>query len=164
MTGKIRIIGIGGSMESNSSSLLYLNYVLNELKQLGADVQLVDIKTIDLPLYNYSKGIDATGEDLKKLLDDIHKADGYIFASPEYHGTVSSSFKNIIDYFEFLSGYNPPYLTQKPVGCLALAGAENSGAPTLAAMISIVHSLRGIVAPSSLAIGSAYKQINEFGN
>ncbi len=163
MSGKIRIVGIGGSLESNSSSLLYLKYTLNELKLLKADVKLIDIKKVNLPLYNYSKGLSGGGKELKIILNDISKADGYVFASPEYHGTVSSSFKNVIDYFEFLSDYNPPYLTGKPVGCIALAGAENSGGTTLNTMINIVHSLRGIIAPNSIAIGSAYRHVDEKG-
>lgn len=163
MEGKIRIVGIGGSMESKSSSLLYLKYILNELKHLGAEVKLFDIKKLNLPVYNFSTGLKDAGEDFKKTLDEIHSADGYIFASPEYHGTVSASFKNVIDYLEFLSGYKPPYLTQKPVGCIALAGAENSGTATLITMINIVHSLRGIAASASLAIGSAHKLVESRG-
>jgi FMN reductase len=163
MSGKIRIIGIGGSVESKSSSLLYLKYVLNELKLLGADVKLIDIKKVNLPLYNYSKGIAGGGKELKVMLSEIHSADGFVFASPEYHGTVSASFKNIIDYFEFLADYKPPYLTGKPVGCIALAGAENSGGTTLNTMINIVHSLRGIAASGSMAIGSAYRQVDKNG-
>lgn len=163
MNGKIKIVGIGGSLESNSSSLLYLKYVLNELKQLKAEIKLIDIKKVSLPLYNYSKGLKGGGKELKKLLSEIHSADGFVFASPEYHGTVSSSFKNVIDYFEFLADYKPPYLTGKPAGCIAIAGSENSGGTTLNTMINIVHSLRGIIVPNSIAIGSAYRQVDEDG-
>lgn len=163
MKEKITIIGIGGSLEPESSTLLYLKKVLIELDSLGAATKLVDIKELSIPLYDYSKGIENAGADFKKLLNDIHTANGLVLASPEYHGTVSSSFKNVVDYFEFLSVYNPPYLTGKPVGCIAIAGAENAGELTLSTMINIVHSLRGIAASGSLAIGSAYKHINEGG-
>jgi len=163
MEEKIRIIGIGGSLEQKSSTLAILSYTINEIKSLGAEVKLIDLKQIKLPLYNFSKGLAQAGKGFKKVLDDIHSADGYIFASPEYHGTVSSAFKNLIDYFEFLYDYNPPYLTGKPVGCIAAAGAENSGATTIQTMISIVHSLRGIAASNSIAVGSSNKQIDEKG-
>lgn len=164
MTGKIRIVCIGGSMETGSSSLMYLKYVMSALESLGAETKLIDIKKLKLPIYNYSAGIKAAGPKFPKLLDEIHSADGYVFVSPEYHGTVSSSFKNVIDYLEFLSDYEPPYLTQKPVGCISAAGAENAGTATLFSMISIVHSLRGVVASNSLAIGSAYKHIDKKGS
>lgn len=164
MTSKIKIVGIGGSMEEGSSSFLYLKYVMGLLKSAGAETSLIDIKKVKLPIYFYAKGKKPAGPALKKMLDEIHSADGYIFTSPEYHGTVSSSFKNVIDHLEYLSGYNPPYLTQKPVGCIAVGGAENAGTATLFSMISIVHSLRGVVASNSIAIGSAYKQIDKKGS
>jgi NAD(P)H-dependent FMN reductase len=161
MKEKIRITGIGGSMEPKSSTLLYLQYVLAELKTLGAETLLVDVRDLHIPMYDFSKGIKNAGRDFEKLLGEIHKSDGFIFASPEYHGTISASFKNVIDYFEFMDDYSPPYLTQKPTGCIAIAGAENSGGTTLNTMINIVHSLRGITASNSIAIGSAYKHVDK---
>ena len=163
MEERIRIIGIGGSFEKKSSTLALLKFVLNEIKSLGADVTLLDIKQLKLPLYDSSKGLSQAGKGFNKVLGEIHKAHGYIFASPEYHGTVSAAFKNVIDYFEFLYDDVPPYLTCKPVGCIAAAGAENSGAATLQTMISIVHSLRGITASNSISVGSSTKQIDEKG-
>ena len=163
MKEKIRITGIGGSMEPKSSTLLYLQYVLDELKSLGAETLLVDIKLLNLPIYNFSKGIKNAGLEFEELLGKIHECDGFIFASPEYHGTVSASFKNVLDYFEFTGDYSPPYLTQKPVGCIAIAGGENSGGTTLNTMINIVHSLRGISASNSIAVGSADKHISNEG-
>jgi FMN reductase len=160
---KIRIIGIGGSLEQKSSTLAALTCTINEIKFLGAETKLIDLKHIDLPLYNYSMYLEQAGAGFKAVLDEIHDADGYIFASPEYHGTVSASFKNIIDYLEFLCDYNPPYLTGKPVGCIAAAGAENAGVTTLQTMINIVHNLRAIAVPSSLAIGSSTTQIDDKG-
>jgi FMN reductase len=163
MQGKIKIIGIGGSLEPKSSTLAMLRYTINEIKSLGSEIKLIDLKDVNLPLYNYSLGLEQAGEGFKETLDEIHEAHGYVFASPEYHGTVSASFKNFIDYFEFLYDYNPPYLTGKPIGCLAVGGADNSGSTTLQTMINIVHNLRGIAASSSLAIGAAVRQINENG-
>ncbi len=163
MESKIRIAAIGGSPEDGSSTLAIMKHAAQELRLLGADVKVIDIKELNLPLYNYSNGLNKADGDLKKLLDEIHSADGFILASPEYHGTVSAAFKNAIDYLEFLAEYKPPYLTFKPVGCIAAAGSENAGSVTLQTMISIVHSLRGIAASSSIAVGSAARQVDENG-
>jgi FMN reductase len=151
MEGKISIIGIGGSMEVKSSTLAILNYEMRLIKSLGARTKLVDLKRLKLPLYSSTVKLKGA---VKSLLVEIHSADGVIFASPEYHGTVSASFKNIIDYFEFLADHSPPYLSGKPVGCIAVAGAGNAGAATLQTMFSIVHNLRGIAASNSFAAGS----------
>ncbi|TDD04290.1 hypothetical protein E1292_19290 [Nonomuraea deserti] len=52
-----------------------------------------------------------------------------IRSAPRYHGTVSGSFKNALDWFEELAGLDPPFLTDKPVGLIATA-ADASCAPT----------------------------------
>lgn len=164
MSVKIKITGIGGSLEENSSTLALLKFVMDEISKLGADTGIIDIREIKLPLYSFSSGNRITAGTLESIFAAIISSDGLIFASPEYHGTVSAAFKNVIDYFEFLSEREPPYLTGKPVGLIAAAGAENAGFNTLQTMISIVHSLRGIAAPSSIAIGSANKQADISGN
>jgi FMN reductase len=155
MKGKIKIIGIGGSLESKSVTLTILQFVMNEIKSLGSEIKIIDIKSLNLPLYSHPKGKSKLKPAVKKMLDEMHSSGGLVFASPEYHGTVSASFKNLIDYLELLKDFKPPYLTGKPIGCIAAAGSENSGAATLLSMISIVHSLRAIAAPTSIAIGSA---------
>lgn len=160
MTEKTKITGIGGSLEKGSVTLLYLKSLLKNCSALGAEVTLLDIKKLNWPLFNYSK---KPAANIIRTLDEIHKSDGLIFASPEYHGTVSASFKNIIDYFEFLSVKNSPYLTRKPVASIALAGAENAGGLTLNTLINIVQNLRGIPVPASFAIGSAQKQVDAKG-
>jgi FMN reductase len=160
MTGKPRITAIGGSAEENSSTLSILKYTTAQLVSRGADVTVIDIKEFNLPMYSYPRPGITSDKKLLEFIKKISLSDGYLFASPEYHGTVSAAFKNIIDHFEFLSENNPPYLTGKPVGLIAAAGAENAGYNTLQTMMNIVHSLRGIVAPSSLAVGSANKHVS----
>ncbi len=151
---KIKIVCLGGSMEKGSSTLEILKYAAAELKKLGAEVYLADIKSMELPMFSYKEMSKVKSKAFSALLKHSAHADGFIFASPEYHGTVGSAFKDVIDYLEILSKNEPPYLTLKPVGCIAIGGAENSGYATLNSMISITHNLRGVVSPSSFAAGS----------
>lgn len=152
---KIRIIGIGGSFEKKSMALSSLKYALNECKSLGASVKLYDVRELNFPIYNLSLKHKIINKMLNIFLEDSRNADGYIFSSPEYHGTVSGLFKNVIDYLEFLSKDKPPYLTSKPVGLIATGGGDNSGGNTIQAMINIVHSLRGIAVTNNVIISSA---------
>lgn len=163
MTTKPRIIAIGGSSEENSSTLIFLKYTASQLVSKGAEVEIIDLREFNLPMYSYPAPGYTKDKKLTAFIEVISNSDGLLLASPEYHGTVSAAFKNIIDHFEFLAEIDPPYLSGKPVGLIAAAGAENAGYNTLQTMINIVHSLRGIVSPSSLAIGSANKQVNASG-
>ncbi len=150
---KINIVCLGGSMELNSSTLGVLKYAATKLRELGSEVYVSDIRKLDLPVFSYKALKSLKNRKFTELVTKIKSADGFVFASPEYHGSVSSAFKNAIDYLEVLSAEKPPYLSLKPVGCIALGGAENAGYATLNTMISIVHNLRGVAAPNSLAVG-----------
>ena len=95
---KIKIVCLGGSMEDRSSTLALMKYSADRLKELGADVYMADVKTLNLPIFSYKALKGAKSEKFKTLIKNVKGADGFIFASPEYHGTVSSAFKNAIDF------------------------------------------------------------------
>ena len=61
-------------------------------------------------------------ESVRGMCDTIHKADGLIWSSPMYNGTISGSFKNALDWLKLLGDRNPPYLTDKVVGLISTAG------------------------------------------
>jgi FMN reductase len=51
-------------------------------------------------------------------VDAVYACDAMIWSSPTYHGSVSGSFKNALDWLILLAERDPPYLTNKPVvGC-----------------------------------------------
>lgn len=160
---KIKIVCLGGSMEKGSSTMKILNFAASEMKKLGAEVYTADIKNLELPMFSYSYMQKLKSRAFNELNRNIKDADGFIFASPEYHGAVSAAFKNVIDYLEILSKNEPPYLSLKPVGCIAVGGAENSGFATLNSMISIVHNLRGVASPSSFAAGMVSSNLGSSG-
>jgi FMN reductase len=166
MARQISIIGIGGSLEEHSYSLHVLEYTISELSRLGARTKIIDIKNYkNLPLYDFSgaeKQIPYT--DFLRVIGEIHKSDGVIFSSPEYHGTVSAAFKNFIDYFELLKYGDPPYLTGKPIGSISVGGGDNSGLFTLNTLINIAHSLRGITISGNVAIPNIKQAFDEHGN
>jgi len=163
MNGKILITGVGGSLEDVSYSLSALKFVLNSLLELGAETNLIDIKALNLPLFDYSGAKKQATGDFKILMDTMHSSQGFIFSSPEYHGTVSASFKNFIDHLEYLSSYDPPYLTLKPIGCISLGSGYNSGASTLNTLMNIVHSLRGITVSTNFAISDVKEVFDKNG-
>ncbi len=45
-----------------------------------------------------------------------------IWSSPTYHGSVSGSFKNALDWLILLAEHAPPYLSNKPIGLVTTAG------------------------------------------
>jgi FMN reductase len=151
----IKILCIGGSLEADSRTNAAMKYAAASAAELGAKSNIVDVREYRLPVYDPSKGLEQGGTQLKNFLEEVVMADGYIFASPEYHGTVSGAFKNMLDYIEFLAGYDPPYLARKPAGAIAIGGGEISGAITVQTIVHIIHSFRGLCISGNAAISAS---------
>jgi FMN reductase len=164
MRKKVKIIGLGGSLENVSSTYFALKFVMDELKRRGAETIIYDIRSMKFPIFELDKVKHGIDKEINKFLDDVYKADGYILASPEYHGTVSGAFKNVVDYIYLLKDRTPPFITGKPAGCIATGGGEISGVTTLQSLINIVHNLRGIAVSGNTAIGNADECFNSKGN
>jgi FMN reductase len=99
----------------------------------------------------------------KRLIEEVQRADGLIFASPGYHGTLSGLVKNALDYIEDLRDADPPYLDGRAVGTVACAYGWPATIHTLSALRSVVHSLRGWPTPMGAGINTAGKVFDEKG-
>ena len=118
MERQIRVVGLGGSMAPTSSTVAALKIALEGAEEAGAHTQLFEISVLDLPMF--VPGADAP-ESAKALAEAVHHADGLLWSSPVYHGTISGSFKNALDWLELLSGLEPPYLSRRIVGLIGTA-------------------------------------------
>jgi len=151
----IKIVGLGGSMSSTSSSLAALRLALDSAAAAGAETQLLDVRALDLPLFVPG----ASGpESVRLLCRASQECDAMIWSSPMYHGTISGSFKNALDWLELLGKQQPPYLKDKVIGLIACSG----GAQAMQAINAMEHSVRALHAwtlPTVVAIGRSMKTI-----
>lgn len=147
------IVGIGGTLRTGSSTEKVLRLALSAVERMGGRSVLFDGNAIDLPHYVY--GAAGKHERARALIEAVRGADGVIFASPGYHGTLSGHMKNAIDYIEELSGDARPYLSGRAVGCIATAAGWQGAVNTLVALRSVVHALRGWPTPLGAAINTA---------
>ena len=77
-----------------------------------------------------------------------------------YHGTISGSFKNAIDWLQLLADRDPPYLTDKVVGLISTAGGTQ-GLQAVDTMEFVVRALRGWAVPLVLPIARSYEAFDE---
>ena len=88
----------------------------------GAETRLLDLRRLDLPMYDPAHeepGGTASG----KLVEaQAGAADGLIWSSPLYQGTISGAFKNALDWLHVLGRRDPPYLHDKVIGLVSAAG------------------------------------------
>jgi FMN reductase len=96
------------------------------------------------------------------MSDAVYEADGLLWSSPLYHGTISGSFKNALDWLQVLSDRTPPFLTDKVVGLLSAAGGTQ-GLQAVNTMEFIVRALRGWAVPLVIPIAEAWRVFDNEG-
>lgn len=143
MTQAPRIIGFGGTLSQSSTTLVALRRTLEEAERRGAEVELLDAGAPVLPMFDWGAEPNAAA---LAFAEKFHQADALVWASPLYHGTVSGLFKNALDWLEILADRSPPYLTDKPVGLIGIAGGSHA-LQAITSMEQIVRSLRGWSVP-----------------
>jgi len=92
---RVRIVGLGGSLAEYSTSLSALNVALEGARDYGADVRLFDLRELNLPMFVPCAGHAPTAA--LALCDAVGAAQGMLWSSPLYHGTISGAFKNALD-------------------------------------------------------------------
>ena len=93
-----KLLGVGSSFRKNSSSNKILKMVLEKAQRHGADTSMIELSKINLPIFNPNKPKEIS-EDIKNINEQIVKADGFILATPDYHGSMSGGLKNFLDYY-----------------------------------------------------------------
>jgi FMN reductase len=96
MRDTFNVLGVAGSVRQGSYSTRSLKIALEYAKKQGAEVRLLDLNTVVLPLYD--PGAPASKE-VEHTTEAIAWADAVILASPDYHGSMSGALKNFLDYF-----------------------------------------------------------------
>ncbi|MDW0181216.1 MAG: NAD(P)H-dependent oxidoreductase [Nitrososphaeraceae archaeon] len=91
-------MGIGSSMRKNSFSTDTLRKVLEIISvKYKTEARLVNLFETQLPIYRPSTKFD--NENVKKVTNDVNWANVFVLASPDYHGSMSGTLKNFLDFF-----------------------------------------------------------------
>ncbi len=162
--GHLRVVGIGGTLREGSSSLGALRRALGAAGGAGAATELLDLRELDLPMYEPGKPLAAYSEGAKRLVEAMRGADALILSTAAYHGTLAGVTKNALDFAQFLSRDERPYFDGKVIGIVATAGGEMAGANTTGALVNVAHALRGTVAPLVVAVPLAWERSDGDGN
>jgi len=102
------IIGFSGSPRLNGICSRLMQSALEGARQQGADVKRYDLIKLDIKhclgccqcIFDDPQlpvGRCPLKDDMAAVLEDYMRADGYIFACPVYHGTVTALMKKFIE-------------------------------------------------------------------
>jgi FMN reductase len=138
------IVGLGGSLARVSRSRAALLGALEGAAAAGADTELLDLRDLDLPMYNAD--VAEPTEAAARLIEACYSADGMIWSSPLYQGTISGALKNALDWLHLLGDRHPAYLHDKVIGLISAAGGTH-GLQAINTMEFSVRALRGWAVP-----------------
>jgi FMN reductase len=159
MARQVRVVGLGGSLRAQSTSRTALQTALDGAAAAGAEVELLAIRDLGLPLYTAEH---ATPQAANEFAEAVYGCDAMIWSSPTYQGSVSGSFKNALDWLILLAGRTPPYLSNKPIGLVSTAGGVQ-GLQTVNAMDFIARSLRGWSVPLVMPVPQSWQSFDADG-
>ncbi len=159
MARSVRVVGLGGSLRAASTSRTALQATLEGAAANGAGVQLMWVRDLDLPLYTAEHAIPPAAH---QFADAVYSCDAMIWSSPTYHGSVSGSFKNALDWLILLADRAPPYLSNKPIGLVSTAGGVQ-GLQAVNTMDFIARALRGWSVPLVLPVPQSWRSFDPDG-
>lgn len=157
-----KLVAFAGSFRAGSVNKKLLAAAVEVARAVGADVEVVDLKALELPIYDGDVE-DASGlpDGAKRFKAQLAGAAGMIVATPEYNSSISPALKNAIDWAtrpNDLSGF-----AGKAALLLAASPSDYGGLRGLMAVRSILSSLGTAVLREQVALGRAHEAFDEGG-
>ncbi len=153
MTDGPTVVGLCGSLRDGSVTRRALAHALDAAERTGADTDLVDLRDLDLPVYD--PAADDVG-DAPELRGRVRAGDAVVLATPMYHGSYASPLKTALDYcgFEEFAG--------ETVGLLAVSGGRFP-ITALEHLRSVCRALDAWVLPHQAAIPNSRSAFDDEG-
>jgi FMN reductase len=140
----IHIVVINGSVRPGNYTSMASALVVDELqKDPKVTVELINPAELNLPF----PGTNPHAEGTRRLQEAVKSATAVVLATPEYHGSISSVMKLVIENLGF-----PSVLAGKPVGLLGVAAGSIGAIKSLEQLRSIASHIGAIVLPLSVSV------------
>ena len=161
-----RIVGLGGGMRPTSRSLVALKTGLDLAAAAGAETRMLSVFELNLPMYRpdftspEQYGPEAAPA-IERLIESARWADGMLWASPGYHGSLSGAVKNALDFIQFLANHPPSFLYGKTVGVITTSAGSIASVNAVTQLNQVAHGLRAQVVPLAVPITGIGRAIPE---
>jgi FMN reductase len=156
----LKIVGLGGSLAEVSRSRAALRVALEGAASAGAETTLLDLRELDLPMYNPDDEEPTAAGTL--LIESCYGADGMLWSSPMYQGTISGAFKNALDWLHVLGAREPPFLHDQVIGLISAAGGTHALQP-INTMEFATRALRAWAVPYVVPVAAAARVFDQDG-
>ena len=93
----VNVLAVVGSLQRESATRAVLKRAVDQLAGCGCAADLWDLLKEPLPLFNPDTCAELP--EYAKHCDRVDRADVYLLGTPDYHGSISGSLKNFLDFF-----------------------------------------------------------------
>jgi NAD(P)H-dependent FMN reductase len=148
------IIALSGSSRTGSRNARLLDVAVEKAIELGSDVTLVNLRDLDLPIYDHDLEEDELPQAVLILRQLLAAHDGLMIATPEYNGSVPALLKNALDWSSRpsfgLDGLAP--YKGKAAVLMTVCDAATGGVSVLNHLRTIMCRLGVLVMPEELRV------------
>ena len=162
-----RILAFASSTRRESFNKKLVAIAAQGAREAGAEVMLIDLKDVPLPLYDQDleaeQGMPENGKKLKKLFIDH---DGLLIASPEYNSSFPAVLKNAIDWVSRPAPGEPSLVAfrGKVATLMSASPGALGGLRGLVHVRSILGNIGVIVLPDQIAVAKAHEAFQPDGS
>lgn len=154
--GDVRVVGIPGSLREGSYTVATVEHALEGANRAGAEVDLVDLRELELPLCNGNEDEEeAYPDDVFEMRERVQAADGIVLGTPEYHGSYSGVLKNALD----LMGFDE--FEGKMLGLVGVSGGRMGAQAAMNDLRDVGRALHAWVVPSQAGVPRAWDAYEE---
>jgi len=162
-----KIVAFAGSLRTESYNKKLIAIAAEAARAAGAEVTLVDLRDLALPLFDQDIE-DATGlpDGAKKFKALLRESDGFLIASPEYNSSVTAALKNAIDWASRGETDDEPPLVAfrgKAAALMAASPGALGGLRGLVTVRSILGNIGVLVHTDQVCIPAAYEAFDDAG-
>lgn len=141
-----------GSVREGRRSLAPARHIMEKIKAMGFETQLVDFKELPLPFYDaptvpvvyYKTGY--PNPNAQKWSEIARAADGFVIVTPEYNHGYPAVLKNALDwlYLEF---------ERKPFGLVGVSDGRVAGARVIEQLRTVIENFGAMAVRETVMLG-----------
>ena len=138
-------------------------------RDAGANVTVLELSDLDIPLYNADLEAQGTPADVIRLKEILWQHPAWIICSPEYNGSYTALLKNTIDWASSPVKGNPEWedggksFRGKVVGMLSASPGALGGLRSQSHLAPLLINAECWLAPKAFALGGAGSAFDDSG-
>lgn len=157
----MKLLIFAGSTRAQSFNRQLAKVAAGIATEAGAEVTLLELASLDIPLYNADLEARGTPADVLRLKQLMFTHPGWVICSPEYNGSYTALLKNTLDWAsspvkgDATWGQGTKPFVGKVVGLLAASPGALGGLRSLSHLAPLLSNLQCWVTPQQYALAQA---------